>query len=70
MTNSGALLEVDWPLPRGVRAAFTTRVGGVSRAPWDSFNLGAHVGDDPSHVALNRARLRELLELRNEPAWL
>jgi YfiH family protein len=70
MSNSGALLEFDWPLPRGVRAAFTTRLGGVSRAPWDSFNLGAHVGDDPSHVASNRARLRALLELRNEPAWL
>ena len=43
---SGAgLLRFDWPLPRGVRAAFTTRCGGVSAAPWDSFNLAAHVGD-------------------------
>ena len=70
MTRAEALLEFDWALPPGVRAAFTTRLGGVSHAPWDSFNLGAHVGDDASHVAQNRARLRELLGLRNEPAWL
>jgi YfiH family protein len=64
------LLEFDWPLPQGVRAAFTTRLGGVSRAPWDSFNLATHVGDDPAHVAANRARLRALLDLPAEPTWL
>src|SRR5688572_30633066 len=65
-----SLLELEWTPPRGVRAAFTTRLGGASLAPWDSFNLGAHVGDSPPHVAANRARLRELLELPTEPAWL
>ena len=70
MTQVETLLPFDWPLPRGVRAAFTTRLGGVSEAPWDSFNLGAHVGDAPAHVAVNRARLRELLELPGEPGWL
>lgn len=70
MKQPETLLAFDWPLPHGVRAAFTTRLGGRSQVPWDSFNLGAHVGDDPSHVAQNRARLRELLELRTEPAWL
>lgn len=68
--TADSLLEFDWPLPNGVRAAFTTRLGGVSRAPWESLNLGAHVGDDPSHVAANRARVRELLRLPGEPAWL
>ena len=58
----------DWPAPPGVRALSTTRKGGVSRAPWDSFNLGAHVGDDPAAVAANRARLRR--ELPAEPTWL
>lgn len=38
---------------------FTDRRGGVSRAPWDSFNLGGHVEDDPAAVAENRARLAE-----------
>lgn len=65
-----ALLEFDWRLPRGVCAAFTTRQGGASVAPWDSFNLGAHVGDAPEAVAANRARLRELLGLSREPVWL
>ena len=55
-------------MPPGVRAAFTTRLGGVSAAPWDSFNLATHVGDDPAHVAANRARLRALLDLPAEPA--
>lgn len=67
---NASLLEFEWDLPRGVRAAFTTRLGGVSAAPWDSFNVATHVGDDPAHVAANRARLRELLELEHEPAWL
>jgi YfiH family protein len=65
-----SLLEFEWDLPRGVRAAFTTRLGGVSMAPWDSFNVATHVGDDPAHVVANRARLREQLELEHEPAWL
>jgi YfiH family protein len=65
-----ALLDFAWPLPPGVRAAFTTRRGGASAAPWDSFNLGAHVGDDPGAVAANRAHLRALLALPSEPAWL
>ncbi|KHO18973.1 laccase [Mycolicibacterium setense] len=35
----------------------TTRAGGVSVPPFDSFNLGDHVGDDPRAVAQNRRRL-------------
>ncbi len=35
----------------------TTRDGGASTAPYDSFNLGDHVGDDPVAVSANRARL-------------
>jgi len=65
-----SLLEFAWPLPRGVRAACTTRLGGVSAAPWDSLNLGAHVGDAPQAVADNRARVRSLLQLPSEPCWL
>jgi YfiH family protein len=70
MKQVETFLPFEWPLPHGVRAAFTTRLGGASRAPWDSFNLGAHVGDAPEHVAANRARLRELLALPAEPGWL
>ena len=42
---------------------FTSRAGGVSAAPYDSFNLGTHVGDDAADVAANRARLAEVLGL-------
>ena len=53
-------LVPDWPAPPGVRALFTTREGGVSVAPFDSFNLGDHVRDEPRAVAENRARLATL----------
>jgi hypothetical protein len=39
----------------GVVAGFTTRVGGVSRGPWEGLDLGLHVGDDPADVSRNRA---------------
>ena len=65
-----SLLEMNWQLPRGVFAACTTRQGGVSEPPWNSFNLATHVGDDLAHVAANRARLRALLDLGVEPTWL
>ena len=45
---------------------FTSRAGGVSAAPYDSFNLGTHVGDDPADVAANRARLAQILGLPEE----
>ncbi|MCF8151552.1 MAG: peptidoglycan editing factor PgeF [Sulfuritalea sp.] len=61
-------LQPDWPAPAGVRALCTTRRGGISQAPWQSFNLGSHVGDDPLAVAGNRALLRR--ELPAEPLWL
>ena len=70
MKQPETFLPFEWPLPPGVRAAFTTRLGGASQAPWDSFNLGTHVGDAPEHVAANRARLRERLALPAEPGWL
>ena len=58
----------DWPAPPGVRALATTRRGGVSRPPWNGFNLADHVGDDARAVAANRALLRR--ELPAEPVWL
>ncbi|MDX3656021.1 peptidoglycan editing factor PgeF [Streptomyces sp. ID05-26A] len=40
-----------------IRRVVTTRAGGVSKAPFDSFNLGDHVGDELSAVEANRGRL-------------
>ncbi|MEJ7929521.1 peptidoglycan editing factor PgeF [Ramlibacter sp. AN1015] len=54
----------DWPAPARVRALCSTRAGGVSAPPWDSLNLGDHVGDRADHVAANRTRYAELLGAR------
>ena len=42
----------------------TTRLGGVSEPPCDSFNLGDHVHDHPAHVAANRLKLAHALGAR------
>ena len=56
----------------GARARFTTRHGGASVAPYDTLNLGDHVGDVPAAVAVNRARLLDSLagEGLQRIAWL
>lgn len=46
----------DHPAWAGVAHGFSTRIGGVSPAPWDSLNLGANRGDDPEHVRENFRR--------------
>ena len=46
-----------------IRRVTTTRAGGVSAPPFDTFNLGDHVGDDPDAVAANRARLAAAIGL-------
>lgn len=53
-----------WPAPAHVRAVCTTRSGGQSLPPYDSLNLGDHVGDAPAAVAANRQRLQEALGTR------
>lgn len=58
----------DWPAPMGVKACVTTRQGGMSQAPFDSFNLGDHVSDAPEAVAANRLRLQQALGC--QPAWM
>src|SRR5262249_12756294 len=60
----------DWPAPSSVRAAVSTRSGGVSSGPYDSLNLGGHVGDQAARVAENRRRLRVALALEAEPLWM
>ena len=51
----------QWPVPGHVHAVLTTRAGGQSAVPFDSLNLGDHVGDKPSDVAANRAMLHQAL---------
>lgn len=63
-------LVPDWPQIPGVQVICTTRGGGVSAAPFDSWNLGDHVGDDPLAVARNRARLQALISAQTPGAQL
>jgi len=57
-----------WEAPSQIQSLISTRLGGVSQAPYDSLNLGDHVGDVPEHVARNRSVLRS--HLPTEPVWL
>lgn len=57
-------LVPQWPAPAAVRAVCTTRAGGRSVAPYDSLNLGDHVGDDILAVGANRALLHEAIQAR------
>jgi YfiH family protein len=52
----------NWPAPEFVQALMTTREGGVSEAPWNSLNLGDHVGDNPEHVQANRALVAQAMQ--------
>jgi len=63
-------LTPDWPAPANVQALITTRQGGVSESPYDSLNLGDHVGDSVTVVASNRLLLKRQCALPVEPLWL
>lgn len=63
-------LEPDWPAPANIHAATTLRYSGVSAVPYSSFNLAAHVGDDPALVQQNRQLLIQQLALPGAPVWL
>ena len=71
---SFSLIEID-PVHRIYSSHFSSfpediavhgvscRRGGVSKSPWDSLDLGLHVGDDPADVAENRRRYLAALGL-------
>jgi YfiH family protein len=64
MTTTTDWIVPEWPSPASVRAICSTRAGGVSRPPYDSLNLGVHVGDAPEAVATNRKIFSEALGAR------
>lgn len=64
------LMAARWRAPSGVTAVTTLRRGGVSEGPFAALNMAGHVGDDAQHVAENRRRVREALQLPAEPSWL
>ena len=66
--NGLRALVPNWPALPQIGAFCTTRAGGISKAPFDSLNLGRYVNDEPLAVSENRARVRILLPA--EPVWL
>src|SRR5512135_686758 len=68
MSLSETFIHPEWPAPASVKALQTTRLGGLSGAPYDSLNLGLHVGDDPVRVNRNRQALAQFMP--SEPVWL
>ncbi|MCT4715292.1 polyphenol oxidase [Enterobacteriaceae bacterium H18W14] len=64
------LIVPAWPIPQGVGACSSTRIGGVSHAPYDSLNLGAHCGDNLEHVEENRRLFYAAADLPSKPVWL
>jgi hypothetical protein len=53
----------EWP---DVVAVVTTRLGGVSRPPYDGLNLGLSTADDPNHVKQNRQRVFDALDISED----
>ncbi len=62
--------SIPTPVHRNVGAVSTTRCGGGSSAPFDSFNLGLHVGDDPGAVEQNRRRFMQFVGDDVQMCWL
>ncbi|MDC2888254.1 peptidoglycan editing factor PgeF [Psychrosphaera algicola] len=68
-------ISADFPnlsskIKKRICAGTSTRLDGVSKAPFNGLNVATHVGDDLSSVMANRALLREELNFPSEPYWL
>ena len=63
-------IRPNWNAPPGVQACCTTRLGGVSQAPFEGLNLALHVGDDTGNVNRNRELLQQQLRLPAIPDWM
>ncbi len=64
------LYEPDWPAPAHIKAVITTRHGGLSEPPYESNNLGLHVGDAEDAVMQNRKLLAEAIGKHLHFQWL
>lgn len=68
MNLNNPILIPQWNAPANIKSLQTMRIGGVSKAPFDSFNLAEHVNDNVSDVKKNRQKL--LNHLPAQPIWL
>ena len=63
MKNGVTFLTAGALASDGIRHGFSTRLGGVSPAPWDSLNLDDRRGDDIDNVQENFRRLCSALDM-------
>ena len=63
-----SFINPQWPAPSSIHVLVSTRAGGVSKHPYDSLNLGDHVGDQIEDVLANRAIFAKALP--SKPLWL
>ncbi|MDR1012406.1 MAG: peptidoglycan editing factor PgeF [Coxiellaceae bacterium] len=63
-------INPNWPAPKNVTACSTTRSGGISKPPYNSFNFSLSTGDNSQNVLANRKKLFKELKLSQEPFWL
>jgi len=64
------LIIPEWPAPAHIKAFTSTRSSGLSESPYDSLNLGDHVGDEDWKVKQNRDLLTQTARLPEPPRWL
>jgi YfiH family protein len=70
MLDESSWIPATWNAPGNIIAGCTTRLGGISKSPYDSLNLGMHVGDNSENVQRNRDMLAGFLHLPATPQWL
>lgn len=63
-------ISPEWDVPNTLKVYSSTRIGGVSDAPFDSLNIGSSVNDNPANVQQNRARLVSAVNAPAEPHWM
>jgi polyphenol oxidase len=55
---------------KDLKHVVTTRQDGVSKPPYESFNLSLTVGDAEENVSINRLKLANLMNIRNEELFI
>lgn len=65
-----SVVQPNWLAPKNIKAFTTTRLGGKSTEPFDSFNLGLNVDTDREATISNREQLVQALKLPEPPRWV
>jgi hypothetical protein len=63
-----SFITPEWLAPQSIKTLVSTRKGGISQHPFDTLNLGDHVGDQMADVLANRVIFAK--HLPAEPLWL